>query len=95
MLNLNKFILKSDFSIRRIRPRTTAIKIERKIMSNILNRINVFRKDRTRVVNLRLDKLGRAVQAQNICGPGRFLPIFREDFANIRLFFERTILNFK
>ena len=40
-------------------------------------------------------QLGRAVQAQIFCGPSRFLPIFREDFANIRLFFERTILNFK
>ena len=67
----------------------------------------------SRVVNLRLDKsgragpfrpanlsglgragpvgpefqLGRAVQAQNFCGPGRFLPIFREDFADIPPFF--------
>ena len=47
MLNWNKVIQKSDFSICRIRPRTTALKIERKIMSNILNGINVFRKDRT------------------------------------------------
>ena len=30
---------------------------------------------------------GRAVQAKNFCGSGRFFPIFREDFANIPPFF--------
>ena len=63
----------------------------------------------SRVVNLRLDKLGRVVpackfkwtgpgqagRAKNFCGPGRFLPIYREDFAYISSFFERIMLNLK
>ena len=71
----------------------------------------------TRVVILRLDKSGRAVSARKFkwtgpgwsdpnfswAGPRRFLPIFREDFANIPrrfrqyslFFFEKTILNLK
>ena len=55
----------------------------------------------TPVVNLRLDKLGRAGpfrpanlsglgragRARISVGPGRFLPIFRDDFADIPPFF--------
>ena len=45
----------------------------------------------SRVVNPRLDKSGRAgpVGPEFLwAGPGRFLRIFCEDFANIRHFFE-------
>ena len=79
MLNLNKFILKSDFSIRRIRPRTTAIKIERKIMSNILNRINVFRKDRTVASSWCLCSLNRFLAL-------RMLTLYFLDFVLIRCY---------
>ena len=34
-----------------------------------------------KLAKFKLTGPGRAVQARNFCGPGRFLPIFRENFA--------------